>query len=80
MLSLRLAQAGDLSLLKTMLQQFAAFERLAVTVTEVDLLRDVQIHLPVNESDYLQSRSADSRSKQASIDRNGFLSWRNVVC
>ena len=47
MLSLRLAQAGDLSLLKTMLQQFAAFERLAVTVTEVDLLRDVQIHLPV---------------------------------
>lgn len=66
MLSLRLAQAGDLSLLKTMLQQFAAFERLAVTVTEADLLRDVQIHLPVNESDYLQSRSADSRSKQAS--------------
>ena len=47
MLSLRLAQAGDLSLLKTMLQQFAAFERLAVTVTEADLLRDVQIHLPV---------------------------------
>jgi len=30
-----------------MLQQFAAFERLAVTVTEADLLRDVQIHLPV---------------------------------
>jgi hypothetical protein len=35
------------SLLKTTLQEFAAFERLPVTVTEADLLRDVQIHLPV---------------------------------
>ena len=45
---LRLAQAVDVSLLKTMLQEFAAFERLPVTVTEADLLCDVQIHLPVN--------------------------------
>ena len=62
---LRLAQAVDVSLLKTMLQEFAAFERLPVTVTEADLLCDVQIHLPVHESDFLQSRSADSRSTQA---------------
>jgi len=34
-----------------MLQEFTAFERLPVTVTEADLLRDIQIHLPVNESD-----------------------------
>ena len=66
MLSLRLAQAGDVSPLKTMLQEFAAFERLPVTVTEADLLRDVQIHLPVNEIGFLQSRSADSRSTRAS--------------
>jgi hypothetical protein len=39
-----------------MLQEFSAFERLPVTVTEADLLRDIQIHLPVNESDFLQSR------------------------
>jgi hypothetical protein len=31
MLSLRLAQAGGVSLLKTLLQEFAAFERLPVT-------------------------------------------------
>ena len=59
-------QAGDVSLLETMLQEFSAFERLPVTVTEADLLRDIQIHLPVNESDFLQSRRADSRSTQAS--------------
>ena len=59
-------QAGDVSLLETMLQEFTAFERLPVTVTEADLLRDIQIHLPVNESDFLQSRRADSRSTQAS--------------
>ena len=52
--------------LETMLQEFSAFERLPVTVTEADLLRDIQIHLPVNESDFLQSRRADSRSTQAS--------------
>jgi hypothetical protein len=34
-------------LVKTMLQEFAAFERLPVTVTEGDLLRDIQIHLPL---------------------------------
>ena len=59
-------QAGDVSLLETMLQEITAFERLPVTVTEADLLRDIQIHLPVNESDFLQSRRADSRSTQAS--------------
>ena len=59
-------QAGEVSLLETMLQEITAFERLPVTVTEADLLRDIQIHLPVNESDFLQSRRADSRSTQAS--------------
>jgi GNAT superfamily N-acetyltransferase len=39
-LSLRYAQAGDISLLKTMIHEFAAFERLPVVVTEADLLRD----------------------------------------
>ena len=37
-----------------MLQEFTAFEHLPVTVTEADLLRDIQIHLPVNESDFLR--------------------------
>ena len=40
MLSLRYAQAGDISLLETMIHEFAAFERLPVVVTEADLLRD----------------------------------------
>jgi GNAT superfamily N-acetyltransferase len=40
MLSLRCARAGDISLLKTMIHEFAAFERLPVVVTEADLLRD----------------------------------------
>jgi hypothetical protein len=35
----RLAQAGDVSLLKTMLQEFAAFER-PVTVTEAESWRN----------------------------------------
>jgi hypothetical protein len=59
-------QAGDVSLLETMLQEFTAFERLAVTVTEANFLRDIPIHLPVNESYLLPSRGADSRSTQAS--------------
>jgi len=59
-------QAVDVSVLEALLQEFTAFERLPVTVTEADLLRDTPIHLPVNESDFLQSRRADSRSKQAS--------------
>ena len=67
MLYLRLApSAGDVSQLETMLQEITAFERLPVTVTKADLLRDIQIHLPVNESDFLHSRRADSRSTQAS--------------
>jgi len=40
MLSLRYAQPGDVSLLKAMIHEFAAFERLPVVVTEADLLRD----------------------------------------
>jgi hypothetical protein len=44
--------AGDVSLLETMLREISAFERLPVTVTEADLLRDIR-HLPVNESDFL---------------------------
>ena len=43
-----------------MLQEFTAFERLPVIVTEADLLR------AMNESDFLESRRADSRSTQAS--------------
>lgn len=40
MLSIRSAQASDVSLLKTMIHEFATFERLPVIVTEADLLRD----------------------------------------
>ena len=40
MLSIRSAQASDISPLKTMIHEFAAFERLPVVVTEADLLRD----------------------------------------
>jgi GNAT superfamily N-acetyltransferase len=40
MLSLRYAQADDISLLKTLIHEFAAFERLPVVVTEADLLHD----------------------------------------
>jgi GNAT superfamily N-acetyltransferase len=39
MLSLRHAQPSDVSLLKTMIHEFAAFERLPVVVTEADLVR-----------------------------------------
>jgi hypothetical protein len=51
---------------QSLIRTAPAFERLPVTVTEADLLRDIQIHFPVNESDFLQSRRADSRSTQAS--------------
>jgi hypothetical protein len=37
-----LPRAGDVSLLETMLQEFAAFEPLPVTVTEANHLRDIQ--------------------------------------
>jgi GNAT superfamily N-acetyltransferase len=40
MLSLRHAQSSDVSLLKILIHEFAAFERLPVDVTEADLLRD----------------------------------------
>ena len=40
MLSLRDARPSDVSLLKTMIHEFAAFERLPVVVTETDLARD----------------------------------------
>ncbi len=40
MLSIRSATANDVPLLKTMIHEFAAFERLPVVVTEGDLLRD----------------------------------------
>jgi GNAT superfamily N-acetyltransferase len=40
MLSIRPANAGDVPLLNTFIHEFAEFERLPVTVTEVDLLRD----------------------------------------
>ncbi len=39
MLSIRHARPSDVSLLKTMIHEFAAFERLPVDVTEADLLR-----------------------------------------
>src|SRR5262249_15354703 len=41
MLSLRYARPSDVSLLKTMMHEFAAFERLPAVVTEADLMRDV---------------------------------------
>jgi GNAT superfamily N-acetyltransferase len=40
MLSIRPAQPGDVPLLNTMIRQFAAFERLPVTVNEEGLMRD----------------------------------------
>ena len=40
MLSLRDARPSDVSLLKTMIHEFAAFERLPVVVTETDLARE----------------------------------------
>ena len=40
MLSIRPANAGDVPLLVTLIHEFAAFERLPVTVTEASLLRD----------------------------------------
>jgi hypothetical protein len=43
MLSRRLSQAGDVSLLETMLQEFTVFERLPVTVTVANLSWETQI-------------------------------------
>jgi GNAT superfamily N-acetyltransferase len=40
MLSIRPANAGDVPLLVTLIHEFAAFERLPVTVTDASLLRD----------------------------------------
>jgi GNAT superfamily N-acetyltransferase len=40
MLSIRPAKISDVSLLNTLIHEFAEFERLPVTVTEGDLLRD----------------------------------------
>jgi GNAT superfamily N-acetyltransferase len=40
MLSLRHARPSDVSLLKILIHEFAAFERLSVIVTEADLARD----------------------------------------
>jgi GNAT superfamily N-acetyltransferase len=40
MLSIRPATANDAALLKTLIHEFAEFERLAATITERDLLRD----------------------------------------
>ena len=40
MLSIRPANSGDVSVLKTMIHEFAAFERLPVVVTDASLLRD----------------------------------------
>ena len=77
MLSLRLAH--DVSLLKTMLQEFAAFERLPVTVTEADLFRDVHNHLPVNESDFLQSRRQIRGARKHRPDRVFELEKRGVL-
>jgi GNAT superfamily N-acetyltransferase len=40
MLSIRPARASDVPLLNALIHEFAAFERLPVTVTEEDILRD----------------------------------------
>jgi len=40
MLSIRPANSGDVSALRTMIHEFAVFEHLPVVVTEVSLLRD----------------------------------------
>jgi hypothetical protein len=71
-------QAGDQSLLETMLQEFTAFERLPVTVTEADLLRDIQIHLP--ERIRFLAVEKNRFAEHASIDRIGLLRWRHAAC
>ena len=70
MLSPRLPQAGGVSLLETMLQEFTAFEHLPVTVTDADLLRDIQIHLPVNESDFLRREEQIRGAREHRSDRS----------
>jgi len=52
------------------LQEFTAFEHLPVTVTEADLLRDIQIHLPVNESDFLRREEQIRRVCKHRPDRS----------
>ena len=72
-------QAGDVSLLETVLQEFAAFEHLPVTVTEADLLRDIPIHLPVNESDFLRREEQIRGARQHRPDRSFELERRGVL-
>ena len=43
---------------------------LPVTVTEADVLRDIQIHLPVNESDFLRREEQIRRVCKHRPDRS----------
>ena len=54
-----------------MLQEFTAFEHLPVTVTEADLLRDIQIHLP--ERIRFLAVEKNRFAEHASIDRIGLF-------
>ena len=62
-----------------MLQEFAAFERLPVTVTEADLLRDIQIHLPVNESVFCSREAQIRGARKHRPDRVFELEKRGVL-
>ena len=79
MLYLRLDPSRRCIPAETMLQEFTAFERLPVTVAEADLLRDLQIHLPMNESDFLQSRKQIRGARKHRPDRSFELETRAVV-
>jgi hypothetical protein len=52
---------------------------LPVTVTEADVLRDIQIHLPVNESDFLRREEQIRGARQHRPDRSFELETRGVL-
>ena len=58
-----------------MLQEFTAFERLPVTVTEADLLRDIQIHLPL----YQEERPVRGRGVVELIGRKPVVALEDGV-
>ena len=62
-----------------MLQEFTAFERLPVTVTEADLLRDIEIHLPVNDPISCSREEQIRGARKHRPDRSFELETRGVL-
>ena len=54
--------------METVLQEFTAFEHLPVTVTEADLLRDVQIHLPVSREEQIRRVCKHRRDRSFELE------------